>query len=197
MVDALLLVRDKVRRVSPTIPRIDNRILDGKQMILVTGHRRESFGGPLREFCLALRDIVRAHLNTCLIYPVHLNPNVQKPVHEILGREERVHLIPPVEYPSFVYLMDRSHLIITDSGGIQEEAPSLRKPVLVTREVTERQEAVEAGLSELVGTDREGIFRAAHRLLTDEERYARMSTGSNPYGDGRASERIVKILLDG
>ena len=197
VIDSLFLARDMGRRVEPTIQGIDKGVLDGKKMILVTGHRRESFGGPLREFCLALRDIVRAHPTTCLIYPVHLNPNVQKPVYEILGIEDRVHLIPPVEYIPFVYLMDRSHMIITDSGGIQEEAPSLRKPVLVTREVTERQEAVEAGLAKLVGTDRRGIFDAASCVLTDRELYARMSTGSNPYGDGRASERIVRILLDG
>ncbi|OGP75461.1 MAG: UDP-N-acetylglucosamine 2-epimerase [Deltaproteobacteria bacterium RBG_16_50_11] len=194
VIDALLLARDISRKKEPIIPGLDTRVLDGKQLILVTGHRRESFGEPFREFCLALRDIVRTHPNTLLVYPVHLNPNVQRPVYEILAGEDRIHLISPVEYLPFVYLMDRSYLIITDSGGIQEEAPSLRKPVLVTREVTERMETVEAGLARLVGTDRKGIFEAATQVLNDRDLYRRMSTGENPYGDGQASQRIARIL---
>jgi len=163
-------------------------------MILVTGHRRESFGKPFEDFCLALRDLVQKHPDTVLVYPVHLNPNVQKPVNQILGGVDRIHLIQPVDYLKFVYLMDQSYLIITDSGGIQEEAPSLHKPVLVTRETTERPEAVEAGLAMLVGTNREKIVAEASRLLTDGEAYARMARGDNPYGDGRASQRIVETL---
>jgi len=197
VVDALLLARDMVRRREPIVPGLGEGILAGKRMILVTGHRRESFGEPFGEFCLGLRDIVRAHSDTVLVYPVHLNPNVQKPVYDILGKEERICLMPPVEYLPFIHLMDRSYMIITDSGGVQEEAPSLHKPVLVTREVTERQETVKAGLARLVGTDRKAIFEAASRLLADRESYLRMSTGENPYGDGLASERIVRILSEG
>jgi UDP-N-acetylglucosamine 2-epimerase len=195
VIDALLLAREMTRRQQLAIPELPRDALEGKRLILVTGHRRESFGKPFEEFCLALREIARTHPDTLVVYPVHLNPNVQKPVYRILGREDRIHLIPPVEYLSFVYLMDRSYLIITDSGGIQEEASSFRKPTLVTRKVTERQEAVEAGLVKLVGTDRETITAEASRLLTDPAAYARMSTGENLFGDGRSAERIVNILF--
>ena len=196
VIDALLLVRQMIRQRRPTVDGLPESALDGRRLILVTGHRRESFGKPFEEFCLALRDIVGAHPDTVLVYPVHLNPNVQKPVHAILGGQERIHLIRPIEYVPFVYLMDRSHLIITDSGGVQEEAPSLGKPVLVTREVTERPEAVQAGLAQLVGTDRRVIVEATNRLLTDPKAYAAMARGENPYGDGRAAQRIVDILSD-
>lgn len=195
VIDALLLARNRVRQKTPRVTGLaEEALAEGRRLILVTGHRRESFGEPFKAFCLALRQIVEDHPDTVLVYPVHLNPNVQKPVHEILGNERRIHLIPPIEYLPFVYLMDRCHLIVTDSGGIQEEAPSLHKPVLVTRTVTERPEAVRAGLAKLVGTDRRRIVEEASRLLQDEEAYAAMCKGENPYGDGRASERIVESL---
>lgn len=194
VVDALLIARDRARCRPPAIAGLSEEMLEGKRLVLVTGHRRESFGRPFEEFCLALRDIVRRHDDVVLVYPVHLNPNVQRPVYEILEREERVCLISPLEYLSFVSLMDRSYLIITDSGGIQEEAPTLAKPVLVTRETTERPEAVAAGLAKLVGTSRERIVAEATRLLSDRDAYAAMSHGQNPYGDGRAAHRIVDAL---
>lgn len=195
VIDALLMARDMVRRRQLPVPGLEGAELDGQRLILVTGHRREAFGKPFEEVCLALREIVRQHPDTVLVYPVHLNPNVQRPVNEILGREERVHLISPVDYLPFVQLMDRSYLIITDSGGVQEEAPSLAKPVLVTRETTERPEAVHAGLAQLVGTSRERIVGAVSRLLSDEAAYARMSAGYNPYGDGHAADRIAEALV--
>ena len=194
VVDALLRARETVRKSTPQVPELHSVKLEGRKLILVTGHRRESFGKPFEELCLALREIVRMHRNAVIVYPVHLNPNVQRPVHEILGQEDRVHLIPPVEYLQFIYLMDQSHFIITDSGGIQEEAPSLGKPVLVTRNVTERPEAVAAGLARLVGTSREKIVAETSRLLSDKTAYEEMSKGINPYGDGLASGRIVQTL---
>lgn len=194
VIDALLRARDIVRQHRPKIPELADLLLDEHRLILVTGHRRESFGKYFEEFCQALRQIVQDHHDTVLVYPVHPNPNVQKPVNEILSNRDRIYLISPVEYLQFVYLMDRSYLIITDSGGIQEEAPSLHKPVLVTREVTERPEAVEAGLAKLVGTSKERITTEASRLLTDPEAYTSMSRGRNPYGDGGASEKVVEIL---
>ena len=197
VVDALLIAREAVRKNAPQVPGLHSAALEGRKLILVTGHRRESFGGPFEEFCLALREIARIHADATIVYPVHLNPNVQRPVHEILESEERVHLISPVEYLPFVYLMDQSHLIITDSGGIQEEAPSLGKPVLVTRDVTERPEAVAAGLSRLVGTCRKTIVTEAAKLLSDKTAYEKMSKGINPYGDGLASGRIVQALRAG
>ncbi len=163
-------------------------------MILVTGHRRESFGEPFREFCLALKSIAEQNQDVCIVYAVHLNPDVQQPVHQILAGQDRVHLIPPVGYLPFVSLMDRCHLIITDSGGIQEEAPTFGKPVLVTREMTERPEAVMAGSAKLVGTCRKEIVAATNELLTSDSAYDRMSQGENPYGDGSASRRIVDLL---
>jgi UDP-N-acetylglucosamine 2-epimerase len=194
VIDALLMACEMTRRHRPSLPELPERALDGHRLILVTGHRRESFGKPFEQFCLALRDIVRAHADTVLVYPVHLNPNVQRPVNEILGAVDRIHLIRPVDYLQFVYLMDRSYLIITDSGGVQEEAPSLHKPVLVTREATERPEAVEAGLAKLVGTCRETIVAQAGSLLCDAGVYADMTRGQNPYGNGKAGEEIARIL---
>ena len=165
-----------------------------KRLILVTGHRRENFGPAFEAFCRGLRRIVAENDDVELLYPVHLNPNVQRPVRAILSGEPRIHLVEPVDYLPFVYLMKRSHLIITDSGGVQEEAPSLGKPVLVTRDVTERPEAVDAGTVRLVGTDEQRIVAEANALLRDAARYEAMSRAHNPYGDGRAAQRIADVL---
>lgn len=167
-----------------------------KRLILVTGHRRESFGEGFESICAALRDLGQRQ-DVEIVYPVHLNPCVQEPVRRLLSNNARIHLLEPLEYLPFVYLMDRAYLILTDSGGIQEEAPSLGKPVLVMREVTERPEAVEAGTVRLVGTDRQRILREATLLLDSREQYDRMARAHNPYGDGHAAERIVRRLLNG
>ena len=195
-IDALLgvvaLLRDR-----PEIKRsVESRFpfLDEKPMILVTGHRRENLDGGLAGVCTALREIVQRN-DVRIVYPVHRNPAVVETAQQALADIPRVHLIEPVDYLDFVYLMTRSHLIITDSGGIQEEAPSLGKPVLVTRDVTERPEAVAAGAVELVGTDPQHIIEATTRLLEDTAHYRRMSEASNPFGDGLARERIVRRLL--
>lgn len=194
VVDALMIARDLITEQTPDIPQLPADTLNSNKLILVTGHRRESFGAPFREFCLGLRDIVENNSEVVLVYPVHLNPNVQQPVREILGDSKRIHLIDPVGYLPFVYLMHQSYLIITDSGGIQEEAPSFGKPVLVTREVTERPAAIEAGTAKLVGLSRQRIVEEANRLLSDPHTYAEMTARTNPYGDGHASERIIEIL---
>jgi UDP-N-acetylglucosamine 2-epimerase (non-hydrolysing) len=167
-----------------------------KKLILVTGHRRESFGDGFENICKALVEITTHHPDVEILYPVHLNPNVQEPVNRILGEDmySNIHLIDPVDYLPFVYLMNRSYLIITDSGGVQEEAPSLGKPVLVMRETTERPEAVEAGTVLLVGTNKERLILETTKLLTDVNAYKTMAMAHNPYGDGKSSERIVKIL---
>lgn len=165
-----------------------------KKLILVTAHRRESFGKGFENICLALKDLVSKNPDIRIVYPVHLNPNVQEPVHRIIGDVDRIHLIDPLDYGPFVYLMNRSHLILTDSGGIQEEAPSLRKPVLVMREVTERPEAVQAGAAKLVGPWREDIVRETQQLLDHPEEYQRMADIKNPYGDGKSAKRIADIL---
>ena len=193
-VDALLIALERSRAEGPSIPGLASDALDGTRLVMVTGHRRESFGEPFRELCLALRDIAEQHPDVTVVYPVHLNPNVQRPVREILGNVERVHLIEPLSYLPFVSLLERSTLIITDSGGIQEEAPTLRKPVLVMRRATERPEAMELGLARLVGTSRKAIVEQASLLLRDETAYQAMIAETNPYGDGRAAERIVNVL---
>jgi UDP-N-acetylglucosamine 2-epimerase (non-hydrolysing) len=167
----------------------------GERLILVTAHRRESFGPDFESICQALCQIVEHNPDIRLIYPVHLNPNVQEPVRRILGGMERIHLIDPLPYPDTAHLMARSTLVLTDSGGIQEEAPALGKPVLVMRRTTERPEAVEAGTAKLVGTDTETIVRAAETLLHDPAVYAAMANAISPYGDGHAAERIVEILV--
>ena len=164
------------------------------RLILVTAHRRESFGEGFENICQALREIAVKNPAVEIVYPVHLNPNVQEPVRRIIGDVERIRLIEPIEYEPFVYLMNQAYFILTDSGGIQEEAPSLGKPVLVMREVTERPEAIEAGTARLVGARREGIVREAQKLLDDPAEYSRMANRQNPYGDGKASQRIVEIL---
>ncbi len=167
------------------------------RMVLITAHRRESFGEPFRDFCNALRDIATRFPDVHLVYPVHLNPNVQKPVFEILGGLPGVHLIDPLPYDSFVSLLRRADIILTDSGGIQEEAPSLGKPTLVLREKTERPEALATGVVKLVGTNRQRIVDEISRLLTDPAAYQSMARVVNVYGDGLASRRIAEVLVDG
>lgn len=164
-----------------------------KRLILVTGHRRENFGEGFLDICHAIRELARRE-SVQIVYPVHLNPNVRKPVNEILRGERDVHLIEPLDYLSFIYLMRRSYLILTDSGGVQEEAPSLGKPVLVMRDTTERPEAVEAGTVVLVGPHRDKIAAYAEKLLDDDAYYESMARAHNPYGDGRAAGRIVEVL---
>ena len=165
-----------------------------KKIILVTGHRRESFGEPFRNICFALKEIADSFENVEIVYPVHLNPNVRKPVFEILKNHPRIHLIEPLEYPYLIWLMSKSYLVLTDSGGIQEEAPSLGKPVLVMREVTERIEGIKAGTAKLVGTNRNKIVYETARLIENVDEYNKMSNAVNPYGDGKSSIRIRKII---
>ncbi|BCR06690.1 UDP-N-acetyl glucosamine 2-epimerase [Desulfuromonas versatilis] len=197
VIDALL---DAVRMVQSNNylqRQMDERFafLDStKRMVLVTGHRRENFGEGFEQICSALKEIAKKHDDVEILYPVHMNPQVQGPVKRILGKVPRVHLIEPQGYLPFVYLMNRSHLIITDSGGVQEEAPSLGKPVLVMRETTERPEAVSAGTVKLVGTTAERIRTEASLLLGDIHAYQAMSLAHNPYGDGKAAARIVNAL---
>jgi UDP-N-acetylglucosamine 2-epimerase (non-hydrolysing) len=168
--------------------------LKGKKIILVTAHRRENFGKPLENICYSLKEISKLD-NIHIVYPVHLNPNVWNTVHRILSKIENISLIKPLDYFSLVSMMKKSYLILTDSGGIQEEAPSLGKPVLVLREVTERPEGIEAGTAKLVGTDKENIIRETLKLLKNKKEYEKMAKAVNPYGDGRASKRIANILL--
>ena len=165
-----------------------------RRMLLVTGHRRESFGEGFERICQALATIARLYPDVDIVYPVHLNPNVQKPVRALLNGIANIYLIPPVDYLPFIYLMQSSYLILTDSGGVQEEAPSLGKPILVMREITERPEAVDAGTVRLVGTHVEKIVSNTQALLNDEILYKRMSQAQNPYGDGNAAARIVGII---
>jgi UDP-N-acetylglucosamine 2-epimerase len=169
--------------------------LDARHLIVVTAHRRESFGAPFESLCMALGDLAERNPNVEIAYPVHLNPNVRDPVRRILAAQPRVHLLEPMPYERFVHLMARARLILTDSGGIQEEATVLGKPTLIMREITERPEAVELGTASLVGTDRHRIVADAERLLHDEELYKSMAQAGNPFGDGHAAERIVNILL--
>jgi UDP-N-acetylglucosamine 2-epimerase (non-hydrolysing) len=166
------------------------------RLLLVTAHRRESFGEPLRNICAALREIATRRPDVRIVYPVHLNPNVQQPVNELLRDLPNVTLLPPVDYLTLAYLLKHCYLVLTDSGGLQEEAPSLGKPVLVLRCVTERPEAVEAGTAIIVGTNKETIIRETNRLLDDADAYAAMARAVNPFGDGHAAERIVEALLE-
>jgi UDP-N-acetylglucosamine 2-epimerase len=168
-----------------------------RRLILVTGHRRESFGEPFLNICRAIRALAERNPEVEFIYPVHLNPNVRAPVDQILKGVPRVHLIEPVDYPRLVWLLSRSFFVLTDSGGIQEEAPSLGKPVLVMREVTERPEGIEAGCAKLVGTDETRIVTAAQELLENGATYRSMAQAKNPYGDGHAAERIATVLAGG
>jgi UDP-N-acetylglucosamine 2-epimerase (non-hydrolysing) len=198
VIDALLQVREKIVN-SPQLRQQfaqDFSFLDPrKRLVLVTGHRRENFGGGFERICQALTRIAKNHADVQVVYPVHLNPQVQEPVRRLLGDIGNIHLIEPLDYLPFVYLMDKSTLILTDSGGIQEEAPSLGKPVLVMRDTTERPEAVEAGTVKLVGTDADKIATEASTLLTDVQAYQAMAFAHNPYGDGQACQRIAQALL--
>mgnify|MGYP001618523205 CR=1 FL=1 len=196
VIDALLLTKKKIYDVKKHIhyKKKYKFSRSGNKIILVTGHRRESFGRPLEEVCRALIDISNKNKNTDIVYPVHPNPNVTSTVQKILGGRKRTHLIKPVDYPEFVWLMDRCHFIITDSGGVQEEASSLGKPVLITRKVTERTESVEAGGSVVVGTDRKKISKLSNELLRDPAHYKKMARARNLYGDGSASKKIINII---
>ncbi len=193
VIDALFYTRDKYRGRWPSPPGM-RPVPPGKRIILVTGHRRESFGKGFENICRALAQVARSH-GVEIVYPVHLNPNVQQPVRRLLGDLPNVQLIEPLPYVPFVGLMESSYIILTDSGGIQEEGPSLGKPVLVMRDMTERPEAVEAGTVKLVGTDVQKIVNEASALLNDPAAYERMSRAHNPYGDGLASRRMADILI--
>lgn len=197
VIDSLLWVLEKIGRDRPLQLRCEKKFsfLDaGKRCILATCHRRENFGEGITRVCQALKCIVQSNPGVEVVYPVHLNPKVQKPVRRILGQCSSIHLIEPLSYQEFVWLMQRSYLIMTDSGGVQEEAPSLGKPVLVLRQVSERPEAVNAGTVSLVGTDEKLIVAAANDLLNDGEKYKEMSQAHNPYGDGKAVKRILSAL---
>jgi UDP-N-acetylglucosamine 2-epimerase (non-hydrolysing) len=174
--------------------RPDDVPTNGHRLLVVTSHRRESWGRDLENVCWAVRELVSRFDDLAVVYPVHPNPNVCETVNRLLNGIDRVHLIPPLDYVAFVRLMRRAHLIVTDSGGIQEEGPTLRKPLLVLRRVTERPEAFRAGLAKLVGTSRAGIVAAVSRLLTDPDAYREMTADTNPYGDGQAADRIVEAL---
>ena len=198
VIDALLMAKEKVNVNPPTIEGLPNDLMaSDDRLVLITGHRRENFGEGFENICTAIRNLAERFPETHFVYPVHLNPNVREPVGRILGHHcgKNVHLIEPQSYLPFVALMNRSYLILTDSGGVQEEAPSLGKPVLVMRDTTERPEAVTAGTVKIVGTARESIEAEAIRLLTDEKEYAKMRMAINPYGDGVAVSRILEVLL--
>ncbi|EIJ39487.1 UDP-N-acetylglucosamine 2-epimerase [Galbibacter orientalis DSM 19592] len=197
VIDALLFSVNKIKSssfIDDEVVELQKLIDDYKKVILVTGHRRENHGQGFLNICAALKEIAKNHPESQIIYPVHLNPNVQKPVYDLLAGIDNIKLIAPLSYPAFVWLMEKSYLIITDSGGVQEEAPSLGKPVLVMRNTTERPEAVEAGTVLLVGTDPKKIVDEATSLLNDDDAYKKMSALHNPYGDGKACERIVDYI---
>jgi UDP-N-acetylglucosamine 2-epimerase (non-hydrolysing) len=197
VIDALLNVVERIKIDAALTQQLNERfafLQADKRLILVTGHRRENFGPGFEDICKALREIAKRE-DVEVVYPVHLNPNVQEPVRRMLGDCQRIHLIEPLDYLPFVYLMNRAHILLTDSGGIQEEAPSLGKPVLVMRDTTERPEAVEAGTVKLVGTNEKRILSELNALLDNEIKYKLMSQAHNPYGDGQASQKIKKILL--
>jgi len=202
VIDALQLVVNKIdsnehlrSKIEKTIIKSGFKELDSK-FILVTGHRRENFGQGFVNICEALKVLAKNNSDINILYPVHLNPNVKKPVNDLLSNVSNVKLVEPFQYEEFIYLMSKSYLILTDSGGIQEEAPSLGKPVLVMRDTTERPEAVEAGTVKLAGSDQNNIVKEVQNLLDDSSEYQRMSKAHNPYGNGNASKKILKILRD-
>jgi UDP-N-acetylglucosamine 2-epimerase (non-hydrolysing) len=197
VIDALLIAVEKVRRNPPRIPGLPSHLMNGGShlpLVLITGHRRENFGDGFGRICHAILELSDRFRDVAFVYPVHLNPNVRRPVFDILSGQSNVYLIDPLAYLPFVALMDRSRIILTDSGGVQEEAPALGKPVLVMRDTTERPEAVEAGVVKLVGTDRKKIVDEVATLLVDDRAYAAMANAVNPYGDGKACHRIVAAL---
>ena len=201
VIDALLWVKSRLAEYDDDVwreaitPRVFERLEDTeRKLILITGHRRENFGQGFVDLCTAIKTLAEAHSDWEFVYPVHLNPNVQKPVFDILSGLDNVSLIAPQDYLPFTWLMNRSSLILTDSGGIQEEAPSLGKPVLVMRSVTERPEAVDAGTVRLVGTDQQAIVEHVEAVMTDDATYQAMSKAHNPYGDGQAASRIVEVI---
>ncbi len=196
VVDSLKMIKDaaRVKKFSNQTQSLLPFLKNDSQILLVTGHRRENFGRGFKEICTALKKIAEKNKDLNIVYPVHLNPNVQKPVNEILKNIKNIYLIEPLDYMEFVKLMDRSYIILTDSGGIQEEAPSFGKPVLVMREATERPEGLEAGLIKLVGSKSQNIVKEVEKLLKNKKNYLKMISNHNPYGDGKASMRIVKIL---
>ena len=208
VIDALYMVVDKIRRDKSLDAELEallkdagydvNRLANGKKLVLITGHRRENFGDGFIHMCMAIKDLTKKYPDVDFVYPMHLNPNVRKPIHEVFGEDlsnlGNMYFIEPLEYLSFVYLMEKSTIVLTDSGGIQEEAPGLGKPVLVMRDTTERPEALEAGTVKLVGTNYERIVHEVSELIDNQEYYDRMSKAVNPYGDGTACVRIVNIL---
>ncbi|MDA3890968.1 MAG: UDP-N-acetylglucosamine 2-epimerase (non-hydrolyzing) [Salinivirgaceae bacterium] len=205
VIDALQIVSEKLdsdkslkAEIQTTLDaEFKNEInIESDKFLLITGHSRENFGQGFLNICEAIGEIANKYPDVHLIYPVHLNPNVQKPVYELLGEYKNVHLIEPQQYLPFVYLMSKSYIVLTDSGGIQEEAPGLGKPVLVMRDTTERPEAMDAGTVRLVGTDKDLIVKEVTELIDNKDAYQKMSKAHNPYGDGKASEKIIKALID-
>ena len=208
VIDALYMVVDKIKRDKALDAELEallknagydvNRLANGKKLVLITGHRRENFGDGFIHMCTAIKDLTKKYPDVDFVYPMHLNPNVRKPIHEVFGEDlsnlGNMFFIEPLEYLSFVYLMEKSTIVLTDSGGIQEEAPGLGKPVLVMRDTTERPEALEAGTVKLVGTNYERIVHEISELIDNQEYYDRMSKAVNPYGDGLACNRIVKKI---
>ena len=208
VIDALYWVVNKIKKDSSLNDHLKEKLIkagydikrfrDGKKLILITGHRRENFGNSFINICTAIKDLTQKYPNVDFVYPMHLNPNVRNPIHKVFGEKisnlRNMFFIEPLEYLSFVFLMEKSTIILTDSGGIQEEAPSLGKPVLVMRDTTERPEALEAGTVKLVGTDYNKIINEVSTLIDDEEKYESMSKAINPYGDGLACKRIVETL---
>lgn len=208
VIDALYMVVDRIKNDKELDAELGNllkqagydinRLVGGKKLVLITGHRRENFGDGFINMCKAIKDLTKKYLDVDFVYPMHLNPNVRKPIHEVFGEDlsnlGNMFFIEPLEYLSFVYLMEKSSIVLTDSGGIQEEAPGLGKPVLVMRDTTERPEALEAGTVKLVGTNYDKIVAEVSALLENQEYYERMSKAVNPYGDGLACGRIQKIL---
>ena len=208
VIDALYMVVDKIRRDKALDAELEtllkdagydvNRLANGKKLVLITGHRRENFGDGFIHMCTAIKDLTKKYPDVDFVYPMHLNPNVRKPIHEVFGEDlsnlGNMFFIEPLEYLSFVYLMEKSTVVLTDSGGIQEEAPGLGKPVLVMRDTTERPEALEAGTVKLVGTNYERIVHEVSELIDNQEYYDRMSKAVNPYGDGLACRRIVEMI---
>jgi len=193
-IDSLIRTQEKQGDDPPVIPSAILQAMAGRKMILVTGHRRENLGGRLRDICRALAETVERNKDVCVVYPVHLNPEVQRTVNEVLCGQDRIVLSEPLPYPQFVWLMSHAHILLSDSGGIQEEAPALNKPILITRNNTERPEGVESGCAKLVGTDMRQIVSEIELLLEDSSAYEKMASSPNPYGDGTAALKVVDAL---